>query len=449
MIDVPTFVRNLYREFYGGDRRTKPDVSLSSVSLDDIRYLADESEAEQVMNYLTSKKWSVVDAARREFKIHDTPHNYNVQILAHGGKDALNDRKVKTSKNSGKLAKYLLSGTGAIVLPVFNMETAKLPTSVSTKMKNLGVAPPRGSRYSLEFTERFFRTKSLAEHMRGGMTSGETKQLLYQAVDSLRKCREALPGFVHNGIAPNTLKVLQRNPGAMHGGSRGLAKSEIRLTGFEKSSIDNKASVTKDLKALADVFRNAGSTPVGTESFLERMGNAKSYAEVLSDSYFADIKEPIVVFGGGKKKTKVMKKRASSSSSSSSSLSSSSSSNHRRGRANHQRHASAPRQAPAAAANGPFQNRFYNLLGAADMFNNPNAAIMQPQMQQQNFHDQFGQAPSIVPAQMATAALFGSQPQFDGQQQFGMPPAMQQQQHLAMPPMQPQQSFGIDRKSVV
>lgn len=274
--------RELYTHFYAASKKPAVSpVSLKSVHLKDIVWKSPDTKT--TMENLASKKWSVLDADRRVFKVHDAPHNYNVQIRGHKGPDAKKD-SVMASKNMSKLAKYMLSGTGVIELPFLNIETEKMSSAISRKLQNLGVSVPTGSRYSFEFTERFFRTQTLDQFLKSGVSPRERKALMKQLISALATCRETLPGFVHSNINGKTVNVLSTNP------FRTDIKDafEVRLSGFESCSIEPKSSITGDLRAVASLFEKSGGNPEGTSDFLKRMVNAKTYKKVLGDKYFSD-----------------------------------------------------------------------------------------------------------------------------------------------------------------
>eukprot|EP00952_Eustigmatos_sp_NYUAD-ZCMA_P008991 37222-Eustigmatos_ZCMA.PRE.1 len=79
-VDIPTMTRKLYKDFYGGgDRRPVSGVDPRDVKASDLFMYADEEDARRLLNGIIQKKWTVVDDKSRLFKIHDSPHNYNVQ----------------------------------------------------------------------------------------------------------------------------------------------------------------------------------------------------------------------------------------------------------------------------------------------------------------------------------------------------------------------------------
>jgi hypothetical protein len=309
-VDVTTMVRKLYKDFYGGGRSPAVDIpDVEQVQVDDIRLFADSQQAEKILKHLSSKKWSIKDKQHGLFKIHDSPHNYNVQIRAHKGKE-INDDTVLANKNISKLAKYLLSGTGKIVLPVLNIETDKLPQSITNKLNALNVTLPKGSSYSLEFTERFFKTETLGQYMKKGNSPSEKKALLFNLLNSLRICRQNVPNFTHNNLNKTNVIVYRLNPsknGSLeHKVNLGndtyqvpTYGTELRLSGFDKAGISkNGNSIKKDVVAVAKIFEREGANPEGASAFFRRLKNASSYDEILNDSFFDEFKDSVTYLGG-------------------------------------------------------------------------------------------------------------------------------------------------------
>ena len=456
-VDIPTMTRKLYQDFYGGGVSSCPMVSksMSSIRAKDLYMHAGTETAESVLANVVDKKWSVVDDKNRTFKVHDSPHNYNLQVRAHRGKDAKNDKTFTNTKNASKLAKFLLSGTRSVVLPIFNMEVDRLPEEVSNKVKSLGVSVPRGSRSSLEFTERFFKSDTLNQYLRSGIPPSERKVLAYQVLNALDNCRKAVPGFVHHNVSADNVVVYQLAP-PLSGGSSSYGRpswrTEVRLTGLEKATFDNKGAITSDLEGVASLFQGSGGNPDGTAAWLKRLVKADSYEEALQDPYFAELNDPVAFSGGASKKSKkkqdtVMGSRkapvvtrggdeddssseesdSSTSSLSTTSLSLSSttstSSKKKKRRGKH-RQMQQQQQYPQH-----HHTALFNALNGDAFMRDPSSAIVNPQNPHPSMMPFMGDVANVVPPSMAAAAAA------DGGFQSYMPPQQQMYDPSTMNPL--------------
>lgn len=446
-VDIPNMARKLYHDFYSNGRGTASarPIKIANVRPTDLYFHAKSQEADTIVSKVASKKWTVLDADNRIFKIHDSPHNYNVQVKAYRGEDATNDKSVTAAKNTSKLAKYLLSNTRAVVLPIANVEVEKLPADISMKLKTLGVSVPRGTRYSLEFTERFFKSESLKQYLRSGIPPAERKHLMYQVIEALQKCRKAVPGFVHNNISADNITVYQKAPLISRGGSgSSYWKTEVRLSGLDKVTFNGKSPITKDLEAVASIFQGSGGNPDGTAAFLKRMVNQKNYDDILNDEFLAELRDPIEIIGGAKKNSNKKKKKVVLSSPSSDDISSSSLSStsissttvqKKSKRKSMKQHMPNAHQMPAPVRHNPL----YNVLNAEEFFKNPTAHLLNPSENPQGMNTPYGQVPNINPFWSS-----GVEADMMMQQQQAFAPGFQQPQQF----LPPQQQFAQPQQFV-